>query len=128
MTDKLHLTCVVCPLSCGLEVTVSGTGAERRVASVVGSTCRRGADYAAAEVTCPKRTLTSTVAINGASVARLPVRTNSEIPRASIMVAMQEIARVAVKAPVKVGQVILTDIAGSGVDLVASCDMPEAGA
>lgn len=96
--------------------------------AVAGNTCRRGADYADAEVTCPKRTLTSTVAVLGAPVARLPVRTRSEIPRTLIARAMQEIARTAVKAPIEAGQIILPDIAGSGVDLIASCDMPEAGA
>ncbi|MGE5559630.1 MAG: DUF1667 domain-containing protein, partial [Chloroflexota bacterium] len=67
------------------------------------------------------------VAVLGAAVARLPVRTRSEIPRAAIAAAMQEIARIAVKAPVMIGQVILTDIAGTGVDLIASCDLPAVG-
>lgn len=127
MTEKLRLTCIVCPLSCSLEAVVDGAGAERRLLSVSGNTCPRGADYAAAEVTCPKRTLTTTVAVLGAAVARLPVRTRGEIPRAAIAVAMQEIARTAVKAPVTIGQVILTDIAGTGVDLIASCDVPAVG-
>lgn len=126
-SETVSLTCIVCPLSCALTVTVSGAGEHRRIERVVGHTCRRGAEYALAEVTHPLRTLTSTVAIRGARVARLPVRTRGEIPRAAIARAMQEIARIAVKAPVKMGQVILPDIAGTGVDLIASCDLPAVG-
>lgn len=126
-SEVLSLTCIVCPLSCALTVTVAGEGEGRRIERVAGNTCRRGAEYAVAEVMHPLRTLTSTVAISGARAARLPVRTRGEIPRAAIARAMQEIARVTLKAPVKMGQVILPDIAGTGVDLVASCDMPAVG-
>lgn len=127
-SEVLSLTCIVCPLSCALTVTVAGEGDGRRIERIAGNTCRRGADYAVAEVTRPVRTLTSTVAISGARAARLPVRTRGEIPRAAIARAMQEIARITVKAPVKMGQVILPDIAGTGIDLIATCDMPAVGA
>lgn len=126
VSERVRLTCIVCPLSCALVAEVEGDG-DRRLTSLSGNTCRRGRDYAAAEVTCPKRTLTSTVAVCGAAVARCPVRTGGEIPRAAIPRAMQEIAAVALKAPVTAGQVLLPDLAGTGVPLIATRGLPAAG-
>lgn len=124
MSERHRLTCIVCPMSCALEAEVVGDGEERRLVTLSGNTCRRGADYAASEVTCPKRTLTSTVAVTGAAIPRCPVRSKEEIPRTAIPRALQEIASITMKAPVTSGQTILPDLAGTGVPLIATRGMP----
>ena len=51
------LTCIVCPLGCGIEVEIK----DGKILSIKGNTCKKGKDYAEAECTFPTRTLTTTV-------------------------------------------------------------------
>ena len=80
-------------------------------------------DYAHAELTAPVRTLTSTVKITGATLPRLPVKTDRPIPKNKIAEAMAVLNGVTVSAPVRLGQVIVENIADSGADLVATREM-----
>ena len=77
-------------------------------------------DYGIKEITCPSRTLTSTVKICGGTLCRLPVVTDGEIPKQKLFDAMSELNHVEAQAPVQTGDVILSNIAGTGVALVAS--------
>ncbi len=74
-----ELTCIGCPIGCALRVEVKG-----EEITVSGNTCPRGEKYARAEVTNPVRTLTSTVALEGGSIARVPVRTRGEVPKGKL--------------------------------------------
>lgn len=112
-----ELTCIGCPLGCSLRVFEDGQ------LRVEGNTCPRGETYAKNEVLCPKRTVTSTVAIRGGTVSRLSVRTQTEIPKEKIFACMEQIKAVSVDAPVRIGDVILPDVAGTGVPLIATKDV-----
>lgn len=113
-----RLTCVRCPRGCALVAAVDEGGA---VTEVFGNACRRGADYARSEVACPLRTVTSTVPVDGSHLLRmLPVRTAGEVPRDRVLDVMRELASVRAHAPVGVGDVVLQDAAGTGVDVVAT--------
>lgn len=112
------MVCIVCPMGCKLKVAKndsSQTGYE-----VEGNKCFRGADYGIKEMTNPTRALTTTVIISGASVKRLPVRTSGTIPKNQIKQAMGLINKVEVKAPIKVGQVIIKNILDTDVNIIAS--------
>ena len=113
-----ELTCIGCPLGCAVSVFE-----EDGQLRVEGNTCPRGETYARNEVLCPKRTVTSTVAIHGGAVSRLSVRTQTEIPKEKIFDCMEQIKAVSVDAPVKIGDVILADVAGTGVPLIATKDV-----
>ena len=71
-----ELTCIVCPMGCTLKVTMEG----KKVLSVSGNSCPRGAKYAETEMTAPTRVLTSTVRVNGGQIPLCPVRTKGAIP------------------------------------------------
>lgn len=114
--SKSFLTCILCPMSCSLELTQE----EGRITGVTGNSCKLGAGYAEKEYTFPTRTLTSTVEIDNGVVDRLPVKTNGEIPKVSIIDAMREISGLRVTAPITRGQVICYNVAGTGVDVVAT--------
>ncbi len=114
-----ELTCIVCPTGCALVVTVDDGLAVR----VEGNGCRRGRDYAVAEVEHPERLLTTTVPAIGLSLRMVPVRTSRSIPRDARTAAMSEIRKARVSSPVKVGEVILADLLGLGVDVVATRDV-----
>lgn len=116
-----NMTCIVCPLGCELKVTRDDLSQAGYI--VEGNKCFRGVDYGIKEMTNPTRVLTTTVIIWNASVKRLPVRTSGAIPKHLIKEAMQLINKVEVKAPVRAGQVIISNILDTGVDIVASRSM-----
>lgn len=119
--SKRDMVCIVCPIGCRLTVTEDEN--EPLGYKVTGNTCNRGIDYGIKELTNPTRVLTSTVKITKAHLKRLPVRTNGAIPKDKIFECMKVINSLALEAPVKVGQVILENILGTGIDLIATKDM-----
>lgn len=83
----MELVCIVCPRGCRINVengVVSGNG------------CKRGEAFALSEMTCPMRTVCSTVATTFEDYPVLPVRTNGEIPKDKIQDLMKEINAVVV--------------------------------
>lgn len=111
-----EMTCICCPLGCALTVTVGEDGS----ISVTGNTCPRGAQYGEKELTNPTRTVTSTVRIQGKVNAAVSVKTSKEIPRNKIMECMAALKDVEVATPVRIGDVLLANVAGTGADIVAT--------
>ena len=114
------ISCIVCPMSCEGEVTVE----DGKIIDIGGFTCQRGRDYAAEEVTAPKRMLTTTVRIENGKLPLLPVVSAQPLPKERIKEAVRCLADIAVQAPVTVGDVICDNILGLGVAIVASRDLP----
>ena len=112
-----ELVCIVCPRGCRLLVD------EENGCAVTGNSCPRGAEYGKNEVSNPTRVLTSTVRIEGARYRRCPVKTRTAVPKGKLIEIMGLLNGVEVTAPVKTGQVVLPDAAGTGVDVVATKDM-----
>ena len=110
------LICIRCPLGCPLEIEINGS----ELLSVSGNECPLGADYAMVECTAPMRMLTTTVPITGADIHRLPVRTHGDIPKDKIMACIEALRGIVVSAPVNPGDVVLADVAGTGVDIIAT--------
>lgn len=114
-----NLTCINCPLGCSLEVKLNGN----EVVSVTGNTCPRGEIYAKNEVTDPKRVVTSSVHVNGAERAVVSVKTETAIPKGMIFDCVNAMRNISIDAPVKIGDVVSDDIAGTGVKLVATANV-----
>lgn len=112
-----ELICISCPLGCPLRVEVDAQG---QVVSVSGNTCKRGEEYGRKEVTAPTRTVTSTVLVEGGTAPVVSVRTLGDIPKGQIFPCMEEIRKARVQAPVKIGDVVLENVAGTGVNVVAT--------
>ena len=96
------------------------------VRSVTGNSCPRGDKFAHQELTCPMRVLTTTVALSDGGEALLPVRAAEAIPLALHAQAMDLIRGLVVDAPIRMGDVVLEDLLGTGVDLIASMDIDPA--
>ena len=111
-----EIICTVCPRGCNILVKGDGT----KVDSVEGYGCKRGISYAEAEYSNPVRILTTTVKIQGKDNDLLPVRSNQPIPKAKIMECMEVIKQTQVKLPVKIHEVVVSNICGTGVDIVAT--------
>jgi CxxC motif-containing protein len=113
---KKSLICISCPLGCSLDVEYDAD----HVIKVDGATCKRGDKYAEKEIFNPERVVTSTVRITGAPIDFLPVKTDRTVSKKVMTKIMEEVFRINVKTPVKVGDVLCKNIAGSGADLVAT--------
>lgn len=113
-----NITCTVCPMGCSL--VVSKVDGEYKVE---GNTCKRGAKYGVEEVTNPRRVITTTVKLNGGYLNLLPVKTNDSVPKELMFDIMKLLDNVEVNAPVSVGDVIVKDVLGTGVDVVSAKSM-----
>lgn len=112
------LICIGCPNGCLVTVDKNPDGS----LSITGNTCKKGEEYARNEMTAPKRTVTSIVRVSGGKNPVVSVKTKEEIPKEKIAACMEEINRTALKAPVSLGQIVIADVAGTGVDIVATAD------
>ena len=116
IVEQKILTCIGCPLGCRITVELEN----ENVISVNGNTCIRGENYAKKEITCPARIVTSTVKVIGGAVSVVSVKTKYDIPKDKIFDCVRELKKVEVKAPVAIGDVLLADVCGTGVDIVAT--------
>lgn len=126
--ETLQFNCTTCPSECLLTVEVErdATGAVVEVHSVTGNNCPRGDTLAHQELTCPMRVLTTTVAVSGGNEALLPVRTAEAIPLELHTQAMDLIRGLVVNTPIRMGDVVLENLLGTNIDLVASMDIDRA--
>ncbi|HHT91462.1 MAG: DUF1667 domain-containing protein [Bacillota bacterium] len=115
-----QITCTVCPLSCNVSLQLGENG---EILSLTGNRCNRGKVYAVKEHENPERTLTTIVKVQGGLHPVLPVRTNQPIPKDKLRDGMLAAAKVQAQAPVTMGDVIVRNFLGLGVDLVASRDI-----
>ena len=114
--STVNLICIGCPLGCPLTVEMEGN----EVKSVAGNTCPRGDAYAKKELTNPTRIVTSTVRVAGGRLAMVSVKTQSDIPKGKIFDCVKALKDVEVVAPVKIGDVIVENVAGTGVNVIAT--------
>ncbi len=122
MSEVYEFLCIRCPKGCRLKVVVEGEDI-----TVSGYECLEGKKYGEEEVRNPKRMVTSTVRILGAKYPRLPVRTAEPVPKERIPDVIAALRGVVIRAPVRRGQVILENVAGTGVDVIAERDMEAVG-
>lgn len=116
MTKK-ELVCIVCPMSCNIQVTIED---DNSISKVIGNSCKRGEVYARNELTNPVRMLTSTVKLKGGLYRRLPVITSNHIPKDKLFEVMKEINQIEVCAPIQIGDIIIQDVCGLKIDIIAS--------
>ena len=116
-----ELICIVCPNGCHLQVDAENG------CKVTGNACPRGEEYGRNELLHPTRVLTGTVRLHGAELARCPVKTRGAIPKEKLLDAARALCTVDVTAPVRRGDVVLADVCGTGVDVVAARDLERKG-
>ena len=118
MEEITNIICVTCPKGCTLEVRHDGA-----LVAEIRPGCKRGHEYARNELVDPRRNVATSVRVRGAVHPLLPVYTSAPFPKKLIPRLLAEIRRVEVETPVKMGEVVLKDALGSGIDILASRDM-----
>lgn len=113
-----EFVCIVCPNGC--KLTVEGDGEN---ITVSGNKCRRGEKFAVDEMTMPMRTICSTVKTAFGFAPVLPVRVSADIPKDRIFDVMKEINSVTVTEAIGRGDVVIPDVLGLGVDVIAASDV-----
>ena len=116
------VTCVICPKGCSISVGWVEENGEKVIKEVKGNSCKRGLSYASSEVVHPVRVLSSTVRIKNSRLSLLPVRSASPLSKELMFEAMARIKNTEVNGPVKMGDVIIKNVADSGIDMIACRD------
>ena len=109
------ITCISCPVGCRMTVQVE----DGAFVSVTGNTCKRGEIYARQECVAPERMVTAVIPVEGSAMP-LSVKTRTPIPKAKIRDCMAALAKVRLAVPVAAGTVVLPDVCGTGVDVIAT--------
>lgn len=111
-----EMTCVTCPIGCRLTAERAESGEIR----VGGNKCDRGRVYAEAELTSPKRVLTLCLRAGAGGTAMLPCKTAAPFPKELIPELIAELRKLRVALPAALGDVVLADALGTGIDVVAT--------
>ena len=108
----IELICITCPRGCHLKVD------EENDYAVSGNACPRGEVYGKNEILNPVRVVTSTVKTSVKAESRCPVKTNGAIPKGKMFEAMRLLDDIVLDAPINVGDVVIADLFGTGIDFV----------
>lgn len=109
------IRCIVCPTGCEIQVReINGE------ITYEGYTCNRGLEYAKDEFLAPKRILTTTMLVENGLLPLIPVRTNKPIPKQKLKEVLREIVKITLKAPIKMGDVLVENVLGLDANIIAS--------
>lgn len=111
-----EMICINCPMGCHLTVDDD----DKSNIKVTGNTCPRGVTYAVNEVTAPKRMVTGSVAVAGGTIPMVSVKTREAIPKELIFESLEQLKAVRLTAPVHIGDVVIADVCGCGIDFIAT--------
>ncbi len=120
MSNKRYI-CIICPNSCEIEAEYSG----KNITKISGQTCKKGEEYVRKELTAPERGLTSSVPVHGGAMPLVSVKTSKTIPKELMQAAMEKISGAGMDAPVKIGDVVIKNILGTGADVIATKNVPK---
>lgn len=113
-----ELTCIGCPMGC--QLTVEFDDNNKKVLNISGNNCKIGERYASKELTNPTRIVTSSIRVTNGNLAMVSIKTESDIPKGKIFEIMKEIHNTTVQSPIKIGDVLIRNVAGTNVNIVAT--------
>lgn len=116
MRETKELVCIVCPTGCRMTAEIE----DGKILSITGNSCARGKEYASEEAINPKRSVTTTMKVEGRSARLVSVKTDGRVPKRMIRDVMKACNAVTVGAPVCIGDILIIDVCGTGVNIVAT--------
>lgn len=108
-----QMICIMCPMGCNLTVKVQGENVE-----VSGNGCNRGVVFAKEEISCPKRTVTTTVKTKEGVKA---CKTTQPIPKGLMFDCIKEIEKLRLDS-VKYGDIIIKNVLNTGSDVIITAN------
>ena len=121
MTEEKEITCIVCPLGC--KILLKKTRCQVEV--LFGNKCKQGIDYAINEALDPRRMLTTSVLVENGEWALVSVKSSDPVQKDKVFAVLREIRKIKVKAPVKAGDIIIKNVIGTGIDILATKSIKE---
>ena len=118
MTEK-ELICVICPNGCELKAKIE-EGPRIEVKEITGELCEKGSVWAEQELVNPMRSIASSIIVEGGDYPLVSVRTDTPIPLRSVSGVMNRIKSSRVKAPVRIGDVLIEGPAGTSCNIIAT--------
>jgi CxxC motif-containing protein len=119
MANKKYV-CIICPNSCEIDVEYSG----KLITKITGQTCKKGEEYVRKELIAPERGISSSVPIHGGSLPLVSVRSSKTFPKELLPKVIHEISKARAAAPVKIGDVLIKNVLGTGADIIATKNVP----
>ena len=116
MTEEKKITCIVCPIGCKILVKSDGKSFEL----LEGNKCNKGIDYARNEALSPHRMLTSSILVNNGNWPLVSVKSSKPIPKNKVMEVLEVIKKKKVNAPIKIGEILIENVIGSGINIIAT--------
>ena len=113
---KKVIICISCPLGCNIGAEFD----DEKVLSVENNRCKKGLHYVRKELFSPERIVTTTVCLINSQMEVVPVKTQRPVPKGIVADVVKAVSALKVSAPVRIGQVMLANVCGSGVDIVAT--------
>jgi len=120
MKNKKEITCIICPIGCKIIVETDG----KFFKLISGNKCKKGIEYARNEALNPRRMLTSSVLVIDGEWPLVSVKSSKSVPKQKIFEVLKEIKKKKVKAPVKIGEKIIENVANTGIDIIATKQIP----
>lgn len=114
--SKRELICIGCPMGCNLEVEIENNNVKK----VSGNSCKIGEEYAKKECSNPTRIVTTSVEVIDGVYDTLSVKTEKDIPKDKIDQCIKELKDIVIKAPVKISDIVVNNIANTGVNIIAT--------
>lgn len=111
-----NYTCIICPNGCDIEVELE----DNKIINLNGALCKKGKEYVITELTNPQRNIASSVKVKNGNLPLVSVRLNNNIPKNKIFEVMNEIKKVSVEVPIKIGDVIIKNVLNLNVDVIAT--------
>jgi len=112
-------TCIICPNGCHITAEVL----DDQIHKLEGALCLRGEDYVRQELTDPRRTIATSVLVEGGELPLASVRLTGSIPKGEIFPVMEEIKALHFSAPVATGQMAIQNVRGLGSDVIFTKDV-----
>jgi CxxC motif-containing protein len=116
MTHSKKITCIVCPIGCKIQVKTDA----KQFTVCDGHKCKRGIEYAKSEALDPRRMLTSSVLVKDGEWPLVSIKSSKTVPKNKIFNVLKEIKRSSINAPVNLGQIIIKNVAGTKIDIIAT--------
>lgn len=114
------IRCIICPTGCLVHVeNINGE------LIIEGHSCKRGEDYAREEFISLIRILTTTMRVEKGFLPLIPVRSDKPIPKDRLEETLKLIAKTQTKAPLKMGDILIENVFGLDINIIASRDLIE---